>query len=472
MPINSFENYPMSWKPNKTQLKTPIYLSIANLLEYDIVNGYLAPNTKLPPQRELADYLDINLSTITRAFKICELKGLIYGTTGRGTFVSPNAGSIISISDCRTEKSYIEMGIIKPFDQNNSLVVNTAKSVLSKGYAEKLLDYTYPLGTPYHKSAAKKWLKKYNIDADIENIAITSGAQNALAVILISLFHSGDKIAVDVYTYPNFIELANMLDIQLIPIKGDNVGMKPEELDAQCKLNNIQGIYLMPSCSNPTGTLMNMERKQELAEIIKKNNLLLIEDDIYYFLNPENYISITSFVPEQSIYINSISKSLCSGIRVAFIVYPGKYSENITRGIYNINLKTSALNVEIIAEMINTGIADQIVEDKISASKERNQIYKRYFKIENSNEIPVSLFRWLPLKQKFNANQFEKDALEQGIHIYHSDRFLVGNYKEKQFLRVALSSANNSDELGKGLAILKNILSGKTDKTNINSLII
>ena len=122
--------------------------------------------------------------------------------------------------------------------------------------------------------------------------------------------------------------------------------------------------------------------------------------------------------------------------------------------------------------MINTGIADQIVEDKISASKERNQIYKRYFKIENSNENPVSLFRWLPLKQKFNANQFEKDALEQGIHIYHSDRFLVGNYKEKQFLRVALSSANNSDELGKGLAILKNILSGKTDKTNINSLII
>ncbi|KZL91787.1 HTH-type transcriptional repressor YtrA [Clostridium magnum DSM 2767] len=211
----------MTWKPNRDHLTSPLYLSIANLLEYDIVNGYLAPNTKLPPQRELADYLDINLSTITRAFKICELKGLIYATTGRGTFVAPNAGATISIADNEIQKNYIEMAIIKPVDQFNSLVAETTKSVLSKGYLEKLLDYNSPLGIPYHKMSARKWLHKYNMNANIENIAITSGAQNSLTLILISLFHSGDKIAVDKYTYPNFIQLANMLNIQLIPIEGD-----------------------------------------------------------------------------------------------------------------------------------------------------------------------------------------------------------------------------------------------------------
>lgn len=50
MSVNSFENYSMTWKPDKAQLTTPLYLSIANLLEYDIVSGYLAPNTKLPSQ--------------------------------------------------------------------------------------------------------------------------------------------------------------------------------------------------------------------------------------------------------------------------------------------------------------------------------------------------------------------------------------------------------------------------------------
>lgn len=472
MPVNSFENYPMTWKPNRNQLTSPLYLSIANLLEYDIVNGYLAPNTKLPPQRELADYLDINLSTITRAFKICELKGLIYATTGRGTFVAPNAGATISIADNEIQKNYIEMAIIKPVDQFNSLVAETTKSVLSKGYLEKLLDYNSPLGTPYHKMSARKWLHKYNMNANIENIAITSGAQNSLTLILISLFHSGDKIAVDKYTYPNFIQLANMLNIQLIPVEGDIFGMKPEELDAQCKLNNIQGIYLVPSCNNPTAILMNMERRREIAKIIKKNNLLLIEDAIYSFLAPQNYLPITSFIPEQSIYINSTSKSLCSGLRVAFMVYPEKYSSKIIRGVYNINIKTPALNTEIIAELINTGMADRIIEEKLLVSKERNEIYKKYFQIENPNENHDSFFRLISLKQRFDADQFEKKALSHGIRIYHSNRFLVGNYEEKQFLRVSLSSTANSSELEKGLSILKDILLEPTDSEDIDSLII
>lgn len=472
MPVNSFENYPMAWKPNRDQLTSPLYLSIANLLEYDILNGYLSPNTKLPPQRELADYLDINLSTITRAFKICELKGLIYATTGRGTFVAPNAGATISIADTEIHTNYIEMAMIKPVDQFNSIVAETTKNILSKGYLERLLDYSAPLGTPYHKLSARKWLHKYNLDANIENIAITSGAQNSLTLALISLFHSGDKIAVDKYTYPNFIQLANMLNIQLIPIEGDAFGMKPEELEAQCKLINIQGIYLVPSCNNPTAILMNMERRQELAKTIKKNNLILIEDAIYSFLAPENYLPIASFIPEQSIYINSTSKSLCSGLRVAFMVYPDKYSSKIIRGVYNINIKTPALNAEIIAELINTGIADRIVNEKRLIIKERNEIYKKYFEIENPNENPTSFFRLIPLKGRFDEDQFEKKALAKGIRIYHSNRFLVGNPEEKQFLRVSVSSTDNSSELEKGLSILKYILLEPDDKENMNSLII
>ena len=101
MPVNSFENYPMSWKPDRSILKRPFYLSVAQFLEHDITNGLLAPGTKLPPQRELADFLDINFTTITRSYKICELKGLIYAVTGSGTFVSPNATRSITIS---TEK--------------------------------------------------------------------------------------------------------------------------------------------------------------------------------------------------------------------------------------------------------------------------------------------------------------------------------------------------------------------------------
>ena len=88
MPINSFENYPMSWKPTLTHTKKPLYLALAEQLEADIHRGLLLPGTKLPPQRELADFLDINVSTVTRACKICSNKGLLSSAVGSGTFVS------------------------------------------------------------------------------------------------------------------------------------------------------------------------------------------------------------------------------------------------------------------------------------------------------------------------------------------------------------------------------------------------
>ena len=91
MPVNSFDDYPMAWKPDKSRLSGPLYRAIAGALEEDILDGKLPPDTKLPPQRELADFLDVNLSTVTRAYKECELKGLLYATVGKGTFVAPNA---------------------------------------------------------------------------------------------------------------------------------------------------------------------------------------------------------------------------------------------------------------------------------------------------------------------------------------------------------------------------------------------
>lgn len=56
MPVNSFDNYYMSWRPQFDKSKKPYYLSLAVQLEEDIQSGLLLPGTKLPPQRELADF--------------------------------------------------------------------------------------------------------------------------------------------------------------------------------------------------------------------------------------------------------------------------------------------------------------------------------------------------------------------------------------------------------------------------------
>ena len=143
MPVNSFDNYPMSWKPNTKDLTPPLYKSLAQLLENDIQNGTLNPGDKLPPQRELADFLDLNLSTITRAFKICELKGLISGTTGKGTYISSDVQTSPLLLSTLNE-DYIDMGAAFPLYEQNKYIIDLIKKLIKKTNIENFLQYSPP----------------------------------------------------------------------------------------------------------------------------------------------------------------------------------------------------------------------------------------------------------------------------------------------------------------------------------------
>jgi len=470
MPVNSFEDYPMSWKPEKSKLTQPLYLSLAKLLEQDIKDGTLVPHTKLPPQRELADYLDINLSTVTKAFKLCQLNGFLYAVIGRGTFVSPNAGVSIAIQDTKTNRNTIEFGIIKPLDFMNQYTEEAMKKVLANSAVDSLLDYSAPFGSPYQKSAALKWFSKFGLHPHAEDIFFTTGGQNAFAVVLITLFHHGDKIATDRFTYSNFIELANMLNIKLVPIQGDEKGILPEDLEMQCRLQGLQGVYLVPTYSNPVGTLMDTPRKEALAKIIRNHRLTLIEDDIYAFLAPPDYVPLSAFCPQEGCYIASLSKSICPGLRVAIMSVPHRFTALIARGIFNINVKTSSISIETAAYMIHTGIAEEIINKKRTLALKRNLIFEQYF--PSSTPTPLSFCRWLPLPQALYDLPMEQLAMEEGIHLFHSNRFLVGTPPKEQFLRIAISSADTKEDLEYGLKKLKSLLFEDERKVNDFTIII
>ena len=454
MPVNSFENYPMSWKPQKADLEKPYYLSIAASLERDILSGVLPENTKLPPQRELADFLDLNLSTITRAYKLCELKGLLYAVTGKGTFVSPG----ISAQDTFLDKNspVIEMGMIKPFYECNGSILGAAGKVMSNPDNICLLEYSNPFGTGRQVKAARKWLHHFGIDAPKENILLSAGAQNALSIVLISLFKAGDKIAVDAFTYTNFKGLANFLHIQLISIESDRCGMSPNSLLQACRNTETKGIYLMPTCSNPTSIFMPAARRREIADIVRQFHLLLIEDDIYSFLAPNGVKSFFSILPEQTVHICSISKSLCAGLRVAFLAFPAKYKEALVAGMLNINLKTVSLNGEIVTELIETGMAFNIVHQKLALAERRNRIFKSVFDVPGQDDI-ARFFYWLPLPEHLSSEDMELLALQRGVHILGSHRFAMTSTQKSSYIRVSVTSPDTEDDLRKGLLILKSI---------------
>ena len=244
MPINSFENYPMSWKPSVDKTRKPIYQAIAAQLEQDIIKGVLLPGTKLPPQRELADYLDLNLSTISKAFKVCELKGLLSATVGSGTFVSYDALSNAYLLEDIKPSHLIEMGATLPDNDSYEPLLLQLKDMLQETDYEKWFSYGRPGESLWQKDAAVKLMRRGGFKTTVDHILFANGGQNAIAAILASLCQPGDRIGVDHHTYPGLKTVAAMLSVQLVPIKSKNYEMSPTAFEYACKNDNIKGTFL------------------------------------------------------------------------------------------------------------------------------------------------------------------------------------------------------------------------------------
>lgn len=458
MPVNSFDNYPLTWKPDKDALTTPYYLSLSADLERQIRSGALAPGTRLPPQRELADYLDLNYTTITRVYDLCRKKGLVYGVMGRGTFVAPHAAEHVTITFPEGEEDCIEMGAIHAFSEYSGPVEQATRTVLGKGYLRQLYAYSWPRGYPHQLSAGVRWMEQMGVHTDMDHCAIFTGAQNALTVALLSLFSPGDRLAVDRYTYPNLIELARMFHLVLVPVAGDGEGMLPQALDAQCRRSRVRGVYLMPTCANPTGATMSPLRRQALAEVIGRHELILLEDDIAAWLFAgEGQSSLFDRVGARAVYICGMTKSLCPGLRVAFAAYTEDLRQSMEYGLFNINIKTSSLDAEIITELLLSGDAYRIVQHKRELTDRARGLYARYF----PHQVPgPGYFQWLRLPRM--PQDVERQLLRRGVRVYGAGRFTAADGLPREHLRVSLCSAGNMQRLESGLQRLRDALSELT----------
>lgn len=459
MPVNSFDSYPLTWKPDKQNVTHPYYQWLARDLEKSIRQGLLKEGTQLPPQREIADYLDVNYTTITRAYDICKKKGLIYGTIGKGTFVAPHSSGDTTLI-APTEESWIELGAINGFCEYSEPIEAATRSVIEKGYLRSLYSYTQPAGQLHQRSAAVRWLEQLSVHTDVDHVAIFSGAQNALTVALISLFSPGDTIAVDTYTYSNFIELAKLLHIKLLPIKGDAEGMDPSELERQCIGRNVKGIYLIPTCANPTTRTIQIERRRALAKVIKTYDLLLIEDDIAAWLEAaagKLVVSFFSLLGGKSVYICGMTKSLCPGLRIAYMAFPESHKKELMHGLANVNIKTSAFDAEVITELVLNGSAYDIAQKKCQWAQKNNDLFERYFPEACPLTSPVSYYRWLPIETRKPYYAIEEELLRRHVRVYHSGRFAVAP-EERPYLRISLCSTPSQNRLEKGFSILRRYL--------------
>lgn len=449
MSVNDYHRIPLSWKPDKRLLKSPQYLSLASLLECDIVSGKLAAGTQLPPQRLLADYLDLNFTTVTRAYDLCREKRLIYGEVGRGTYVLPVSQREEGMSDV------VELGVVLGFPYVTQAIVETAREVVSRSYCHELFSYTAREGLLHQREAGTQWMARRGVHTDVSRTAIFAGAQNAITTLLLTLFHVGDCIATDVFTYSNLIGIARLAHIRLIAVPGGTEGMSAEALESLCCKQHISGIFLMPDHANPTTITMCEARRDALSVVCEKYSLIIIEDDASLFIG--NHRTFYSRLPEQTIYIAATTRHIASGLRVTFATFPEQWRSAVMGGLFVTSIKASPLDAEILSQLIVSGKAEKILEEKAQLSLEANKIYDKIFPHDPIYDDRRTFFRMHPINSRIQGRQWEEYALSNGIRVCHSYRFLVDKKSDQSFLRLSVSSTRSMEALEHGLLVLREI---------------
>ncbi len=457
MPFNSFENYPMSWKPSIDKSSRSLYKTLADKLEQDIIGGKLLPGIKLPPQRELADFLDINVSTVTKAFKECEQKGLLCAKIGSGTYVAFDALSNVRLLTDETPKHIIEMGATVPDYKANELLMQQLLGIVNEPDAVRLFAYNRPNNTIWQKDAAVMFMKKCGLTTHRDNILFSNGGQNAIAAVLSGLFQSGDKIGVAPHTYSDMKAVAMMLGIQLIPIRQTDDEFDVDSLHYACKIYGLKAIYVIPDHQNPTTHTMSSVARADLAAIAQMQDIIIIEDCTYRLMSKE-MPPIASFAPERTIFIASLSKAVAPGLRLAYVSVPPAYKTQLSNALYNINISVSPLMAELAARIVVSGQLDAVLEQHRSRTRLRNQIVNRCLSGYDCRGEATCIFRWLLLPGNKTGAEFEALALENGVQVYAAERFAVGTTTPARAVRMAICAPESICELEQSLVILKNLL--------------
>jgi DNA-binding transcriptional MocR family regulator len=451
------------WLPHIEKGKGLLYQTLADAIERDVRAGRLGPGMRLPTHRDLADALGVNVSTVTRGYAEAERRGLIHATVGRGTFVASDGGARPSLVTPEPHgPGIVEMGIVTPLYALDPDIADGLRRLSARRDLKGLLHYAAPPGLPEHRAAGAAWMRRYGLEADPADVVVTAGGQHALTCCLTALFHPGQRVAVDSLTYPGIKSLAATLGIRLAPVSGDDQGMSAADLDAACRREEIAGVYLMPSVHNPTTLFMPPERRDELAAVIQRYSLLLIEDDPYALMHPSGPAApLSTLVPERGIFIAGVSKAFGAGLRVAFLCAPAPLRTKLSEAVLNTVWMASPITTELTCSLIMDGTADATVAAKRGEARRRYTVASEHLAGYAYQGHETGFFLWLHLPEPWSGAALELRAREAGVNLFGAERFSVGHEPVPAAVRISLSGPESLKDLAKGLDVVRQILEGQ-----------
>lgn len=448
------------WLPRLAVRGGPRFLQIADALQAAVADGSLQPGDRLPPQRLLAAQLDVDLTTITRAYDEARRRHLLEGRGARGTYVAAPKVAWTSVLDLSMNTPPSPEGV-----DLNDLLKQGLSHVLRAADTGSLMTYHLGGGSDADRQAGAQWLEPMFGDRDAAQVLVCPGAQAAIAALILALTQPGDVILAEPSSYPGLRTAAAQFGRRIIAVEADAHGMVPERLNQACRQHQPALVYLNPTLQNPTAITMPERRRKELASVAQRCHVRIVEDDPYWLLADAPPPPIATWAPEQVVYVSTLSKCLTPGLRVAFVrIHDPQIRARFLAALRSFALMVAPLTAALATQWIVDGSAGRLMDGVRQEARVRHRMARDVLAGRYSG-AGDGLHVWLELPGYWSPAQLARAADSEGIAVTPAEAFAMGDTGSGPVnaIRISLGSTPERGQLQAGLQRLSHLLARRPE---------
>ena len=360
-------------------------------------------------------------------------------------------------------------GLPSPLAFPIDIIYNCIDNVFKDGIYNAL-QYGTTEGLPQLRGVlAERMRKKQNINCQLHDILITSGAQQALFLSALCFLDPEDTYLSSVPTYLGAVQAFSAFESNC-----ESIPMTEDDIDIDCLRRNLNRLhrtginpkflYTVSNFQNPSGETVSLKNRKELLDLASEYDFLIIEDDPYgeLIFEGESIPTIKSFDKKgRVIYISTFSKILAPGFRLGWAIASKDILDRLILSKQAADLCTNIFGQYVAYEYIKGGYLDKQVEKIKKLYKTKRDIMieslKKYFPREAKWIIPEGgMFIWITLPKKINTNQLLQKAIAKKVAYVAGDAFYHdgGNYNS---MRLNFSYSDNN-LIAEGIKRLGNVI--------------
>lgn len=444
-----------------------LYQQVIDFVEHQEESGALRPGDKLPSLRKLSRQFEISVPTVKQAYVELERQGTISARPQSGYYLQATqartllpmrakwAGCEPTEISCRSliEQVYeavhipdsVALGISNPVNAHppDKTLARLMRSVLSR-VSEKAVSYGPINGDPKLRMNLAFRYQEHGALVNHEDLIITNGAQEALSIALQCVAERGDIIAVESPCYFGLIELIESLGMKALEVYTcTKEGVCVTELAKVIKQHPVKACLFSSAISNPLGSMMTDQQRQAMVRLLEKNDMALIEDEVYSDL----YFTERRPIPAQLyskkglvLTCSSFSKTAAPGYRVGWLL-PGKFEEKAKRIKRGQSCSTAMLPQWTLSDYLMSGEYDRhlhVLRKTLRYNCERMRaLIGQHFPEQVCISKPKGgSVLWVRCRSHVDTSQVFNQAVAQGVNFAPGEIFSPSG-KYKNYMRIS-----------------------------------